>query len=242
MWKYIAGGGTVLGYQAFYERMTSKKKNAEFNQTINNMNDKLDLLYDNMDKSNKDKNEILEIKKYFNEVKSSIKDLSDVQNKYWKIYNENTDSCNENPKKLFESYEEEFGKVFNKAKEISDNLDKKYNNFEGSINKLSDDNYIIKLINQFNDYLSNLSITEICLVINISSCIFILTCLVTILFAVYGNILIDKLNLEEKYPKLASFIKLRIKLQHTYVFINTLLILIALVLMVIINFITLING
>jgi flagellar biosynthesis GTPase FlhF len=62
--------------------MTSKKKNAEFNQTINNMNDKLDLLYDNMDKSNKDKNEILEIKKYFNEVKSSIKDLSDVQNKY----------------------------------------------------------------------------------------------------------------------------------------------------------------
>ncbi|KAH8836184.1 LAGLIDADG endonuclease, partial (mitochondrion) [Drechmeria coniospora] len=92
------------------------------------------------------------------------------------------------------------------------------------------------------DYLSNLSIVEICLVINISSCIFILTCLITILFAIYGNILIDKLNLEEKYPKLASFIKLRVKLLHIYVFINTLLILIALVLMVIINFITLTNG
>jgi hypothetical protein len=80
------------------------------------------------------------------------------------------------------------------------------------------------------------------LVINISSSIFVLTCLVTILFSVYGNKLIDKLNLEQKYPKLASFIKLRVKLQHTYVFINTLLIIIALILMIIINFITLVNG
>jgi hypothetical protein len=105
------------------------------------------------------------------------------------------------------------------------------------------DNFIIKLINEFKDSLSNLSITDICLVINISSFLFILTCIVTIIFAVYGgNFIINKLSLEEKYPKLAKFIKLRVKLQHTYIVVNTLLILVFLILMIIINFITLTNG
>lgn len=85
-----------------------------------------------------------------------------------------------------------------------------------------------------------MSITDICLVINISSFLFILTCIVTIIFAVYGgNFIINKLSLEEK---LAKFIKLRVKLQHTYIVVNTLLILVFLILMIIINFITLTNG
>lgn len=104
-----------------------------------------------------------------------------------------------------------------------------------------DDNIIVNKINEFKDYLSNLSMTEICLVINISSSLFIFTCLVSIIFAVYGNFLIERLSLENKYPKLAFFIRLRIKLQHTYVITNTLYILVALILMVIANLITLMN-
>nr|YP_009763301.1 hypothetical protein [Metarhizium rileyi]QIS49080.1 hypothetical protein [Metarhizium rileyi] len=65
MWKYIAGGGTVLGYQAFYE--VNRKM---LNFIIMNMNDKLDLLYHNTEKSNKDKNEVLELNKYLQEVYS----------------------------------------------------------------------------------------------------------------------------------------------------------------------------
>ena len=58
---------------------------------------------------------------------------------------------------------------------------------------------------------------------------FILSCLVTILFSVYGNYLIDKLSLEEKYPKLGIFIKLRVKLINYYILINALLIFIVLI-------------
>nr|YP_010564210.1 hypothetical protein OYW92_mgp30 [Epichloe bromicola]UYX62194.1 hypothetical protein [Epichloe bromicola] len=239
IWKYIAGGGTVLGYQAFYERITSKQKAEEVNRNIQDMNQKIDSLYDNMEKTNKDKNEIIDMQNSFKEVKNSLNELSNINKKYWDKPSENVD---ENFSKFFESYKEEFGRAFERAQEITDKVNKKYSQFESSINKLADDNYVIKLINEFNNYLSNLTITEICLVINISSSIFVLTCLVTILFSVYGNKLIDKLNLEQKYPKLASFIKLRVKLQHTYVFINTLLIIIALILMIIINFITLVNG
>jgi hypothetical protein len=42
IWKYIAGGGT--GYQAFYERFTSKQKAEEVNRNIQDMNQKIDSL------------------------------------------------------------------------------------------------------------------------------------------------------------------------------------------------------
>nr|YP_010164148.1 hypothetical protein K8J96_mgp30 [Metarhizium album]QRK27472.1 hypothetical protein [Metarhizium album] len=238
IWKYIAGGSTVLGYQAFYETITSKQKAEEVNRNIKDMNLKIDSLCDNMKNTNKDKNEIIDMQNSFKEVKNSLNELSNINKKYWDKPSENENFCISS----FESYKQEFSKAFERAQEITDKVNKKYSQFESPINKLADDNYVIKLINEFKNYLSNLTITEICLVINISSSIFVLTCLVTILFAVYGNKLLDKLNLEQKYPKLASFIKLRAKLQHTYIFINTLLIIIALILMIIINFITLVNG
>ena len=97
------------------------------------------------------------------------------------------------------------------------------------------------LINDFNSYLSNLTLIEICLVINITSSILILTCLITIIFAFYGNFIISKFSLGKKYPKLAKIIKVRYTLQHTYIFFNTSIIIVTLILMIIINFISLIN-
>ena len=221
--------------------MVNKNKTTDLYDTVNSMNEKVDFLYENVTKSNCDKTEILDMQKSLNEVKSSIKDLSYIYNKYCNKHDSITENINENSRALFDSYKVEMDKAFNKAKEIADIVDKKYNNFENSINKLNNDNYITKLINEYNDYLYNLSITEICLVINISSCFLVLTCLITILFAVYGNFIIDKLSLQDKYPKLATFIKLRVKLQHTYVLINTLVIVVVLILMIITNYITLIQ-
>ena len=97
-------------------------------------------------------------------------------------------------------------------------------------------------MNEFKDYLSTLSITEICLVINISSSIFIFTCLVSIIFAVYGNFLIDRLSLEEKYPKLAFVIKLRVKLQNSYIYVNSILIILSVLSLIFVNTMTLINS
>lgn len=234
-------GGTVLAYQAFIDRMVNKQRTIELNEALNGINNKVDLICENVCKNTANNSDTTEVQGSLKEFKASMKDLSDIHNNYCKKVGEM--SSNENPQSLFESYKEEFHRAFNKAKSISDNIEKKYNNSDNSINKLSnDDNYIINLINEFKDYLSNLSITEICLVINISSSLFILACLVSILLGVYGNFLLNKLSLEEKYPKIAKLVKLRVKLQHTYVLVNTLLILVVLILMIIINFITLTNG
>ena len=77
---------------------------------------------------------------------------------------------------------------------------------------------------------------------NITTSIFILTCLISILFAIFGNFFIEKLSLEKRFPKLSGIIRLRAKLQHTYIFINSLLIIINLGVMVYFNYLTLIYG
>lgn len=65
---------------------------------------------------------------------------------------------------------------------------------------------------------------------NIFISIFIFTCLMSIilLFTVKFNV---KLSLDTKYPKLSGLISLRVKLQHSYIIINTMFIVGALILM-----------
>lgn len=222
--------------------MVNKKQENEMNDAIKSIKDKI-YLSKKIANSNEDNRKILEMKESIRKFRESIRELSDIENKYCKKHIEITENLDENSNKLFESYWVEFSNAFNKAKEISENIEKKTSNCFGSGIKFSDDdNFIINLINEYKEYLSNLSITEICLVINISSSLFILACLVSILLGVYGNFLLNKLSLEEKYPKIAKLVKLRVKLQHTYILVNTLLILVVLILMIIINFITLTNG
>jgi hypothetical protein len=105
-----------------------------------------------------------------------------------------------------------------------------------------DDNPIFNLINEFKEYLASLTVMEICLVINISSCVFILTCIISILFAISGNYLIEKLSLEQKLPKLSKIIQLRAKFQRYYIIINSVLIILAIFSLIFVNTITLING
>ena len=83
---------------------------------------------------------------------------------------------------------------------------------------------------------------EICLIINISSCVFILTCIISILFAISGNYLIDKFSLEQKLPKLSKVIQLRVKFQRYYVSINSIFIILAILSLIFVNTITLINS
>jgi hypothetical protein len=139
---------------------------------------------------------------------------------------------------IYNKYKEQIDKTFTKAnklaKEISDILDKK--------DKFMDDNPIFNVINDFKEYLGTLSAMEICLIINISSCVFILTCIISILFAVSSNYIIDKLSLEQKLPKLSKIIQLRVKFQRYYVFINSFFIILAVLSLIFVNTITLINN
>lgn len=219
--------------------MSNRKSQNDLNEKIDMINNNINELKElvkNGKATEVDKKNLIN----YEDLHRQFKRMLDACEKY--TLPEGKSMTNQEKVSNFDSYNKEFSDAFEKAKNVCDNIQKDLSKNNDSINKLSDDNYITQLIKDFNNYLSNLSMTEICLVINISSSLFILSCLVTILFSVYGNFIINKLSLEEKYPKIAIFIKLRVKLQHSYILINTLLIFIVLILMIIINFITLTNG
>jgi hypothetical protein len=206
----------------------------EMKAEITKVNITLTEMETKIENSNKAVEEKAKLLKDHADIQSGIQNLGDIHNKYC----EKLQGLSKQVEKesILKDYNDEFKKAFDKALQKAEELEKSINdltkNFMG-------DNSILQKINEFKDYLATLSSTDICLVINISSSIFILTCLVSIIFAVYGNFLIERLSLEEKYPKLAIFMRLRVKLQHTYIISNTLFIVIALILMIIVNFITL---
>nr|YP_010029638.1 hypothetical protein J2C28_mgp18 [Beauveria lii]QOU11079.1 hypothetical protein [Beauveria lii] len=142
---------------------------------------------------------------------------------------------------MLETYKEKFEQAFENCCQISGRVDRVLSDLKGGSHKLVDNNSFSSIITDFNNYLSNLTLTEICLVINITSAMFILSCLVTIILAFYGNFIINKFSLEKKYPKLAKLINARHTLQHSYVVFNTSIIVVTLIGMIIINFICLTN-
>lgn len=103
------------------------------------------------------------------------------------LNSENSASIYEQYKNTFSS---RFAEVDSKANEIADLIN-------NSIKKFTENNKILNFINEFKEYLSSLSANEICLIINITTSIFILTCIISIIIAISGNYLIEKLTLRK---------------------------------------------
>jgi hypothetical protein len=173
--------------------MNNKDNFVHLNTKLDAIKKQLDGLEDKIDKcvDSTEKTKLLADKKL---IKDALEEMKKINNNCFK----DTTGVVENSyksKSMFENYSKEFTEVFKTAEKQSIDL-------EDSLSKnFIEDNPILEYINQFRDYLATLSTTKICLVMNICISIFILTCLVTIIFAVYGNFLIDKLSLEKKYPK-----------------------------------------
>jgi len=121
-------------------------------------------------------------------------------------------------------------------------MNKKFNDILENIKyNFRDDYYIINIIREYKEFLTTLSSTELCLLINITSGLFILFCIISIISAVLGNYLIEKFSLEQKFPRLSKIIQLRVKLQYYYIIINSVFILIAIVPLIYVNLATLLN-
>lgn len=118
------------------------------------------------------------------------------------------------------------------------NLSKLINNTRDNF---MDDNSIFRIVNEYKEYLISLNTMEICLVINISTSLFILACIISILLSIIGNYLIDKLSLEKRFPRLSKIINLRVTFQKYYIFINSIFIIIAVLSLILVNIITLMN-
>lgn len=237
LWKFIAGGGTLLSYPAWYSSIQSAESAKNLNELVQNIpvqffeiNEKIDTC---LDVANKAK--LLKEKDNFQDKLENLYKIHKSFHEKGKILAENSEVSNS----LFDEYNNEFTNAFKKAREAGESLE---NAVDSLSTKLSGDNSILEIIKNFQDYLSTLNFSEICLVMNICGILFILSCLVSILFAFYGKFLIEKLSLEERWPKLSGIIKLRIKFQHYYILINTLFLCICLGFMLYVNIMTLIYS
>lgn len=102
-------------------------------------------------------------------------------------------------------------------------------------------NYISKISFQdIYDYLDSLTLLQESAFIHICMFIYILCCIYIIMAAFFGNEIIKYLNLEEKYPKLSIFFKLRTKFQRYYLVWNIVGIIIICILGVGINLLVLV--
>jgi hypothetical protein len=106
-------------------------------------------------------------------------------------------------------------------------------------NNIWQDKSITDLISEFKEFLSTLTTQDLCIVMNINLSILVFSCLISILLAFYGNYFITRFSLIEKYPKLSSLIKLRMKFQHFYIISNSAVIFIGLIFITYINIWTL---
>ena len=122
---------------------------------------------------------------------------------------------------------EELVKLLNEFKEKGDNLASSGEKVANELSKLLDDinkgsfgNYI----SDISDFLSSLTFEQNVAIVNVTGCIVIIISLISLFGVFYGNILIDKLHLENKFPKIARFIKWRRKFQFYYSLIDFILI------------------
>ena len=242
-WKYFAGGATVLAYSAWFERIKTPQKTLEFKNEIHSQFESVqhkisELKVQISESLDEDTNNQLTEK--ITELTSYLTNLKSIHNKYFQKFEEGNISVDSDSSlSLYTKYKEQIDKTFNqantKAQEIVDILDNKKDKFLG-------DNPIFNIIKDFKEYLASLSVMEICLVINITSCVFIITCIISILFAISGNYLIDKLSLEHKFPKLSKIIQFRVKFQYYYIVVNSVFIIITILSLIFVNTFTLING
>lgn len=230
LWKAFAGGGTILAYQAWIDRMSKNKEQEILKQEIFSVNSAINSLSKKIDNCvDPDlKNKLLSDQK---ELSNIVRVLWEKHEYFVQRYNmlDNNAIAKES---LFNEYKEQFSKEFEKLSNKVSEFDK--NNF-------LDDFDIWGLINKFKEFLSTLSLTELCFIINIFASIFIIGCLVSIIFALFGNYIIEKFNLDKKYRLLSSIIRLRVKMQLYYIILNTIFILLTTILILYVNVITLLQ-
>lgn len=237
LWKVVAAGGTLLAYQALLDRVKSKESFIEQKNQILEIKDEIKNVQELLNQSTKDDLVKKTIINKIEPLNNSIKELESFYNSW--PSQDNKEQNIKNIDEFKDSYHREMGDLITKCHNRISDLEKflKDNNF-----KFSEDNFISKLITEFKDYLSTLSIEQLCILIDFLLITLVFSCLITILFAFYGNFLIDKFSLEEKYPKLSVIIKLRRKFQHYYIITNSLIIIFALLFMGYVNLFTLLNG
>ena len=100
-----------------------------------------------------------------------------------------------------------------------------------SFNKFIDNDILTiikKFIDNYSSFLNTLSLEQLGALAHITSSIFILMCLFSIIVIIFSDYLLNILKLEEKYPKIGKIIRLRKTFQKYYLILNFILIIVTL--------------
>ena len=122
-------------------------------------------------------------------------------------------------------------------KEILDNLNKSGNNFISNFNFIWEFNF-----NKLYQYLDTLTLTQEGALFHIVVFLTILTTLSSIVGVFFGNELIKYFNLENRFPILAKYFKLRAKFQRYYLIWNMLILFLICIFAIGINILVFIVG
>jgi len=129
--------------------------------------------------------------------------------------------------------------MIQKATEITNKLKESNDKWENLCDYLSnrsiDGGVISQYIADYWHFLETLDFNQKWAVVHISGTIFILISIFSIITTIYGDKLINYLNLEKKLPKIAKFIELRSKIKQSYIILNVLLIIMVLVITLYLN-------
>ena len=83
--------------------------------------------------------------------------------------------------------------------------------------------------------MSNLTLEQTVIIVNITNCICIIISLISLFTIFYGNILIDKLKLDTRFPRIGKLINWRRKFQLFYSLIDFFIIFTIAIIMIYIN-------
>lgn len=258
IWRLFVGGATILAWGNFYDKIKNQNKTIDDKNEILRHINTISCLCEATSKgqeniSNLEKQLPLD-SEYKDQVIIKIKELTyelnnlkaihscpckatSKGNKYFSQFeNGNINTDPETSLGIYNKYKEQIDNTFKKANTKANELE---NALDNTKDKFMDDNPIFNLISEYKEYLANLSSIETCLLINITTSMFILTCIISIFYSIFGNYLINKLSLEERLPKLSKIIKLRVTFQKYYIIINSVFIIIAVLSLIFINIIAL---
>ena len=119
--------------------------------------------------------------------------------------------------------------IVNSDKKIGEHLEELLENIKKG--SLLPADLLEKLIDNF----SSLNGLGQLVVISLLSNSIILICIISIVYTIFGDYLINRFNLEEKYPSLSKIIRLRTKFQKYYLISNITIIILMCLVQIIIN-------
>ena len=225
--KIFTGGATVITYYTFHKTLNDDSLRTQLDSATSQQEALRKEVSDN--EMNELANEIIKVKleALKGQLNPHIENVQAIAEKIKGLNPEDTSSM--------KYYVESLIKNINDSNLIINQIVDLFKPKGTGTNLVDPLGSIIKLINNYTEMISQLNITELGALTHILSSLFILLCLLTIMAIVYSNFLLTYFKIEEKYPKLGRFLKIKKMFQQYYLFINLTSIIITLLAIIYIN-------